>query len=329
MKVFDKKKNDGINLDQLTEEELLEMGDLHIEGRLEESKKFVKLRQFLRSPRDSFYQYPEYAFIFSTPAALLFFIIGFHATKGTILIDDVVIFTALILITPPAITFSRKRKRIDRIEESLPNFLRDLAEMSRAGLTLPAAVNTVTRGEYGALTEEIQRMDASLSWGISFETTLDKFAERMNTPLISRTVALIKEADSAGGRITFVLEAAAREANEIKTLQRERISNMMVYIVIIYMSFLVFIFVVLMLSSKFIPPMAEAGQAAAAAGVGSRFIGAFDPENFKRLLFHASVIQGFVAGLVAGQMGEGQISTGLRHSIILTLVAWAAFTFLI
>lgn len=328
MKVFDKKQEE-VNLNRLTEEELLEMEDLHIEKRLEESRQFVRLRQFLRSPRDSMYQYPEYAFIFSTPAALLFFIVGFQATRGTILIDDVVIFTVLIFVLFPAITYHRKRKRINRVEESLPNFLRDLAEMGRAGLTLPAAVNTVTRGEYGALTKEIKKMDASLSWGISFESTLDKFAERMNTPLISRTVALITQANRAGGRVTFVLEAAARDAAEIKTLQRERNANMMVYVVIVYMAFFVFIFVILMLSSRFVPTMAEAGQAAAAAGAGSRFIGSFDPETFRRLLFHASIIQGFVAGLVAGQMGEGEISAGLRHSIVMTLVAWAAFTFFI
>jgi flagellar protein FlaJ len=326
---FSDKKQEKINPGQLTEEELLELEDLHIENRLQESRQFVRVRQFFRSPEETLYQYPEYAFIFSLPMALLFFITGFKITQGTIHIDDVIIFTALIFIAPPAFTYSRKRKRISRIEESLPNFLRDLAEMGRAGLTLPAAVHTVARGEYGALTEEIKKMDAALSWGISFETTLNKFAKRMNTPLISRTVALITQANKAGGRVTYVLEAAARDAGEIKTLQRERNSNMVVYVVIVYMAFFVFIFVIMTLSASFIPTMAEAGQAASAAGAGSQFIGAFDPDSFRRTLFHASVIQGFVAGLVAGQMGEGNLSAGLKHSIIMTMIAWAAFTLFI
>jgi flagellar protein FlaJ len=151
----------------------------------------------------------------------------------------------------------------------------------------------------------------------------------MNTPLISRTVALITQANKAGGRVTYVLEAAARDAGEIKTLQRERNSNMVVYVVIVYMAFFVFIFVIMTLSASFIPTMAEAGQAASAAGAGSQFIGAFDPDSFRRTLFHASVIQGFVAGLVAGQMGEGNLSAGLKHSIIMTMIAWAAFTLFI
>lgn len=324
-----KKGQDIVNRGQLTEDELRELEDLQIEERLKESKQFVRVKQFIRHPRESLYLYPEYGLVFSVPLALMFLIIGLQMTWGTIFIDDIIIFTVLIIITPPAFTYFIKRRRIDQIEDSLPNFLRDLAEMSRAGLTLPAAVNTVTRGEYGALTEEIKHMDASLSWGVSFETTLEKFASRMNTPLIWRTVALITQASRSGGQVSLVLEAAARDATEIKTLQKERKVNMMVYVVIVYMAFFVFIFVILMLSSKFVPVMAEAGAAAGAAGAGAQFIGAFDPDAFRRILFHASVIQGFVAGLVAGQMGEGSAPDGLKHALVMTFVAWAAFTLLI
>lgn len=92
------------------------------------------------------------------------------------------------------------------------------------------------------------------------------------------------------------------------------------------MSFFVFIFVILMLTATFIPTMAMAGNAAAEAGAGGQFLGAFDPELFTRLLFHAVVIQGFVSGLVAGQLGEGEFAAGLKHSVIMTIIAWTSFT---
>ncbi|MEZ5335042.1 MAG: hypothetical protein R2741_07315 [Methanolobus sp.] len=84
-----------------------------------------------------------------------------------------------------------------------------------------------------------------------------------------------------------------------------------------------------MLTATFVPTMAEAGKAASAAGAGSQFIGAFDPAKYTRLMMHTGVIQGFMSGLVAGQMGEGSVSQGLKHSIILTLIAWSVFTFVI
>ncbi|MBW6470242.1 MAG: type II secretion system F family protein [Methanosarcinaceae archaeon] len=314
---------------RLSESQLRELEDNLIALGLEKIKVNVKLKQFLKNPYEYLYSNPSYIVFFSFPLALIFFIIGMKFTWGTALIDDVIIFTVLITIIPLAILHYKKRRIIKEIEEYMPNFLRDIGEMSRAGLTLPRAISTVAKGEYGDLSKEIKLMNASMSWGISFEETLENFAARMNTPLITRSVALITQANRAGGRVSSVLEAAARDASEIKLLQRERSGNMIVYLVIIYMAFFVFIFVILMLAATFIPTMAQAGNAASAAGAGSQFLGAFDPDKFTRILFHATVIQGFVSGLVAGQLGEGEFFAGLKHSVILTLIAWVAFTFFV
>jgi flagellar protein FlaJ len=104
---------------------------------------------------------------------------------------------------------------------------------------------------------------------------------------------------------------------------------MVVYLVIIYMSFFVFLFVIAMLAMTFVPTMATAGKAATEVGAGGQFIGFFNPDLFIRVMFHASLVQGFFSGLVAGQMGEGAVSAGLKHSIVLSLIAWVTFTFFI
>ncbi|WP_406657843.1 type II secretion system F family protein [Methanolobus sp. ZRKC2] len=313
----------------LTEEELCELEDSVVGKKMDEARKNAILKEFIKDPGTTLFRNPEYAFILSVPAALLVFIFGMFITWGTPLIDDVIIFTALITITPPAIAYQKKYRYTDKTEEYLPTFLRDISEMSRAGLTLPRSVNTVSKGEYGALTTEVKKMDLSMSWGVSFEQTLKNFANRVPTPIILRSVSLITQASRAGGRVSSVLEAAARDAREVKLLEQERRGNMMVYVVIIYMSFFVFLFVIAMLTSAFVPTMAEAGKAASAAGAGNQFIGSFDPAHYTRLMLHTAVIQGFMSGLVAGQMGEGAVSRGLKHSIVMTMVAWMVFTFLI
>ncbi|MGM0771155.1 MAG: type II secretion system F family protein [Halobacteriota archaeon] len=312
----------------MDEKELEKIEQYVINIKLGESRKNVRVKEFLSDPKAALYRYPYYAMFFSGPIALLFMALGLSMTWGTHAIDHVIIFSVWLFIIPPAITYHRKHKFISKVEEYMPNFLRDIAEMSRAGLTLPAALGTVAKGEYGAMTSEIRKMDGSVSWGISFEETIEHFAKRMNTPLISRSVALITQASRAGGRVSFVLEAAARDASELKVLERERRGNMAVYVVISYIAFFVFIFVILMLSTRFVPVMFEASQAVAGSSAGGSFIGSFDPDNFIRVLFHASVIQGFMSGLVAGQLGENRISAGLKHSFILTFIAWVCFLIL-
>ena len=313
---------------RMSEEELEKIEQYVINIRLGESRKNVRVKEFLSDPKGALYRYPYYAMFFSGPLALLFLALGLSMTWGTPAIDHVILFSVWLFIIPPAITYHRKHKFIGKVEEYMPNFLRDIAEMSRAGLTLPAALGTVAKGEYGAMTGEIKKMDGSVSWGISFEETIEYFAKRMNTPLISRSVALITQASRAGGRVSFVLEAAARDASELKVLEKERRGNMAVYVVISYIAFFVFIFVILMLSTRFVPVMFEASQAVAGSSAGGSFIGSFDPDNFIRVLYHASVIQGFMSGLVAGQLGESRISAGLKHSFILTFIAWVSFLIL-
>jgi flagellar protein FlaJ len=47
----------------------------------------------------------------------------------------------------------------------------------------------------------------------------------------------------------------------------------------------------------------------------------------QRIFFHLSLIQGFFGGLVAGKMGEGSISAGLKHSLVMMLLGFVALKF--
>ena len=68
----------------------------------------------------------------------------------------------------------------------------------------------------------------------------------------------------------------------------------------------------------------EEMEASGAAG-GGGFLGAFDLDAYKRMFFHASLIQGFCSGLIAGVMGEGSVLSGLKHSIIMLTIAFLIF----
>jgi len=266
---------------------------------------------------------PLYAMILSIPAAVIFLLIGLHTYWGTIHIDDVVIFTVLIAVAPPGFAQYYRYLRIRRIEECFPDFIRDLAEIKRSGMTLPRGLRAVAKGEYGALTPGVKKMDAMVSWGIPFEEALQDFARRVKTPLIMRTVSLIIQAERAGANVPDILEVAAKDAREIKALGDERRGSMAIYIAICYLASFVFLFVIMILSAFFLPVMSEAGVSVGEEG--AMFLRQFDPMVYTRLFFHTAIVQAFVSGFVAGQMGEGEITAGLKHSVILMLIAYGAF----
>jgi len=63
---------------------------------------------------------------------------------------------------------------------------------------------------------------------------------------------MITKANESSGDVGEVLSVAARDAETEQTLKRERGMNMMIYIVIIYISFLVFVGVIYVIRNSFL-----------------------------------------------------------------------------
>ncbi len=298
------------------------------------SKKERGFSGFIRHPVRSLIKNPIHSLYLTIPLSLviafIWFIIvyrqfGLTFVLGTTIIDDILIVTTLLIITPLALLdfFDDRRQR--NLEAALPNFFRDLAGMNESGMTLPGAVALVARAEYGALTPHIRRLDQEMSWNVPFVPAMLRFGERIQTPLATRSVDLIAKASRAGGDISNVLRAAAIDTYEFVTLKTDRLNNMFIYIVIIIISFFVYMFVIGILTSTFLGTMAEAGRAAEASGAGSGFMSSIDIEFYKRIFSHAVILQGFFSGLVAGKMGEGRALAGLKYSAMMVIIGWLVF----
>lgn len=241
---------------------------------------------------------------------------------------DLFIVAAMFGAGPVGFFFNREKNRIAAIDEKFPDFLRDIAESARAGMTLPRALVTASQGTYGALTPEIKIMAAQVEWGVDFGDALQRFAKRTHTPLINRTVALIVEAQKAGGSMVDILTAASEDAREIKQIVAERASQMGMYNVVIYISFFVFIAVVAVLAAQFIPAFKAAVSGASGQSVGGLNFKDFEIADFTAIFFQAAVVQAIGGGLVGGVLTKGHPLAGFIHIAIMMLVAWASFGYL-
>lgn len=309
-----------------------------ITNKLEQERQTRKgFGRFMKHPFEVLTEKPENILIVCIPLGLLFFIGGFifmvrsygmSVLFKTTSIDDFLVFALLICIIPLAVLDFREQMRIKNLENALPNFFRDLAGMNDSGMTLPNAVHIVATAEYGALTPHIRKLDNEMSWGVGFVEALYRFGNGLGTNLSDRSVDLIAKASRAGGDISEVLRAAAKDTFETVNLQQERFNNMIIYVIIVLVAFAVFLFVIAILVSSFLTTMAEAGATATASGAHG-FGGIIDLFLYKRLFSHAAMLQAFFSGLVAGQMGEGRFVGGLKYSAIMLIIAWITFRFFI
>jgi len=280
--------------------------------------------------------------ILSVPVALIVFLAGFITTireygikslLTSTFIDDIFVFALIISLAPLAFLYTKEGMRRRNIEVALPNFFRDVAGMNESGMTLPTAIHTVSDGDYGSLTPHIKKLDNEISWNVPFVEAIYRFGENLGTPLARRSVDLVAKASTAGGNVSEVLNAAANDSYEFVNLAVERRNNMMIYVVIVLVSFLVFLFVIAIMTGTFLDTMADAGKAAASSSGGDSpgmsFGGSVDMDLYRRIFSHAAMIQGFFSGLVAGQMGEGSALSGLKYSLIMLIIAWVSFRFFI
>jgi len=298
----------------------------------------VGFGRIVRHPVKVLTEKPINILIVCVPVSLIFFLIGtatmirqygLSVLFTTTIVDDIAVISILIAIGPLAILDIRETRRVKNLEEALPNFFRDLAGMNDSGMTLPNAVHLVSAGEYSTLTPFIRKMDSEMSWNVPFVQAMYRFGQRLRTPLADRSVDLIAKASRAGGDASEVLRAAANDTYEFVKLKTERRNNMMIYVIIVLVSFFVFLFVIFVLVTTFLTTMATAAQASTGAQSGAQFIKNLNIFFYKRLFAHAAMIQGIFSGLVAGQMGEGSVVAGLKYSAIMLIIAWIAFRFFV
>ncbi len=74
--------------------------------------------------------------------------------------------------------------------------------------------------------------------------------------------------------------------------------------------------------------MVPTGDASENLSQGMEMLAQYDAEKYILLMFHATLIQGFCSGLVGGTMGEGNVYSGFKHSIIMVAIAYVTFRLL-
>ncbi|MEM3463274.1 MAG: type II secretion system F family protein [Candidatus Bathyarchaeia archaeon] len=253
--------------------------------------------------------------IASAVLAATIVVLGFLSAWGTPVFDEFLFFAILAAFTPPTVLSYIEYQWKKAVDEHLPDLFRSIVQAQETGMTLPRALEEAAKRDYGPLTAELRKMTAQISWGMTLEEALVSFAKRVDTVLVQRTVPLIIEASRSGGYIEKIFDPMGKFVQSTLLLNKERRNRTRPYIAIIYVAFFVFIFTIVLLFKSFFIDIQ-----------GLPLLGAaiMAPEEVKRLFFHMTVIQAFFGGLVAGKMGEGTLSAGLKHSLALMICGYIA-----
>lgn len=298
--------------------------DERLVRRLLRSLRWTSVVEARKNPFRLFFADPEKAFYITVPAAIFYFVISIYEQKITIdTIDDTIFFSVLIFLVPFLFFYEIQTRRIRAIEDSIPVFLKRMAAINDVGMPLTDAIKSITKINLGVLSTEVKLMYKDIVWSSNIFNAFTKFERRVRTVSISRIVTLIMKASESTGNIKETLRVAADEATLSDKLRRQKFTVLFSYLIVVYMSFAVFLIVLYVFATMFLPKIPDG-----AAGSGMLSISAQKSE-FDILFLHASLIQGFFSGIIAGQMMGASVYDGLKHSVIMIIIAYIFFVYLI
>jgi len=296
---------------------------------VERNRRKSTLQRFFESPLCTMREKQYLLYLISGGIAIVCAAVAFYMGMNPM---NIVILAFLIVIIPPGFFNLYETRRISRLEAEFPAMVRDISLSVKSGMTLKGAMSMAAGGQYGALTRAIKQMDNMISWGVSFDDALLHFARKYPTFLIRRTVFTLIEASRMGGQLAEILEGVATDVEETKALEKKRNSETRPYIMVCYISYFVFLAVIMIMSYVFLPMMKQASEATSGAvlpgGMGQFAVSNADLARYNMLFFHALMIQGFFAGIVTGKIAEGKVVAGLKHSVIFIIVAVIAYVLL-
>ena len=255
----------------------------------------------------------------SVLTAMAIILFGYFTVGVGAALDDFVFFGLLAIISPIALLNYIDYRWRKAVDEHLPDLFRSIVQAQEIGMTLPKALEEAAKRDYGPLTSELRKMTVQISWGASFEEALLAFGRRVGTVLTQRTVPMIIEASRSGGRVEKVFDPMGKFIQSTILLEKERKTQTRPYIAIIYVALFVFLFTIVILFKTFFTNV---------EGASLFSMPTASPMDLRRTFLHMTLVQGFFGGLVAGKMGEGSISAGLKHSLIMMLLGYVALKFL-
>ena len=237
----------------------------------------------------------------------------------------------VIILSPFMLNIILENKKEQEIDEMFLEFSRNLAESVNTGTPVSKSIINMRKKNYGPLSLHVQKLANQIELGIPMHRALHNFGSDVGSPVINRAIALIMEAERAGGEIDYILDSVANSISEIDKLRKERKAAIYNLVVQGYIIFFIFIGIMLVMQFKILP-LTTGGTTIGFLTTDVNQLKDFSPSDVStqgltpqiitRQFLYLLIAQGIFAGLTIGKLAEGTMKAGIKHSFILSITAF-------
>ena len=236
----------------------------------------------------------------------------------SLLLSFSLVYAMVLAISIPTIAFSmilfmKMERRASEIENSIPDFLRQLSSMLKVGLSLENALIDMSNHGKGPLYDELRRVVVEIRMGKSLDESFNGMAMRLDSKDLERSFKIILNAHKSGGSLSDIILDVSDDLRAILVLKRERKASVMMSIMFLLIASTIaapFALGMVGVYSSFMINLGKGGAICEVAPLAAEIY----------LIIH-SICAGFLIALIM----YGELRRGLRYSIPITSCAFAVF----
>jgi flagellar protein FlaJ len=234
-------------------------------------------------------------------------------------LDFTVIFglTLALSFTPTAIYSMKVVRERWEIDREYAEFLRDVTELRKSGFTPEKTFETLryTR-RYGAFDQLLDRMVRQIRYGVPIREVLSSIMPKLHSYYSRVFTFLLTETIDLGGASPQVLDMLTSFASSIVSVQENMRARLRPLRYVPYIGAVILVVTLVVLIFSVVAIVTRIGPGGIAAGPSTNPL-----VNLLSTSFSLTVtIDSFIMGLIAGKLGEGELSLGFRHAVVLTLL---------
>ncbi|MCJ7614308.1 type II secretion system F family protein [Candidatus Bathyarchaeota archaeon] len=273
-----------------------------------------------KSPLNEYRPYKVYVISSAIGVLILMLLTGFFdmiPTPFQNLVDlpIAVSITLIVSVAPPAIVHQKIASKKASLERGISNFLRDLTETRKTGLSPEACIKNLSGREYGAFSNELKKMSSDIGWGIPMRNVIMAFVKKTKSWMSQIVMFLLLEAVDVGGGTISMIESLARFNNMTQEVEKEKKMSVRPYMIMPYFGAILLVSTTLM-TLLFTTNTVAMGGEASTSSLNTDYL---------TLIFSVSVITHcYLIGLVCGKISEESLAAGFKHAALLVLLAIVA-----
>ena len=234
---------------------------------------------------------------------------------------------------PVGVVAVRRAGRDDAKDREIRDFVHAVSGHVSLGRPFPEAVDRVAREvDLGALQADVEDLAFNLDLTTGVDETddvraaaLDRFVDRVGTPLASQTVGLVVGALEAGSDTEDVFETLETEIGRLYHERKALRSRLMVYVAVGWTTALLVVGIVVAVNASVLDGFAQLSTVADADAGIALDPNAVDPARDRARFYLVTQATVLSCGWFAGTASRGRYEA-LLHSGVLVVVTYVVFT---